>query len=189
MKKLIVKSQLVDRAKFDRKLANIGMVLSSAIWQHERVYVAHDYRPRMNYPRLMLRTEVAATDQPARYALRLKRHIEDSGVDWVNSTLVADYTEATMMIHQLGYRKMTEVSRQRQELILDERTVIYLDTLEGVPQPFLKIEAELTDEMSVEAVRKELFTTLDLLGQETFLMQTYAELMTEQMQPYYLPKS
>jgi hypothetical protein len=24
---------------------------------------------------------------------------------------------------------------------------------------------------------------------ETFLMQTYAELMTEQMQPYYLPKS
>ena len=79
MKKLIVKSQLVDRAKFDRKLANIGMVLSSAIWQHERVYVAHDYRPRMNYPRLMLRTEVAATDQPARYALRLKRHIEDSG--------------------------------------------------------------------------------------------------------------
>ena len=189
MRKLIVKSQLVDRAKFDRKLANIGMVLSSAIWQHERVYVAHDYRPRMNYPRLMLRTEVAATDQPARYALRLKRHIEDSGVDWVNSTLVADYTEATMMIHQLGYRKMTEVSRQRQELILDERTVIYLDTLEGVPQPFLKIEAELTDEMSVEAVRKELFTTLDLLGQETFLMQTYAELMTEQMQPYYLPKS
>ncbi len=192
MRKLIVKSQLVDRAKFDRKLANIGMVLSPAIWQHERVYVAHDYRPRMNYPRLMLRTEVAATDQPARYALRLKRHIEDSGdsgVDWVNSTLVADYTEATMMIHQLGYRKMTEVSRQRQELILDERTVIYLDTLEGVPQPFLKIEAELTDEMSVEAVRKELFTTLDLLGQETFLMQTYAELMTEQMQPYYLPKS
>ena len=84
---------------------------------------------------------------------------------------------------------MTEVSRQRQELVLDERTVIYLDTLEGVPQPFLKIEAELTDEMSVEAVRKELFTTLDLLGQETFLMQTYAELMTEQMQPYYLPKS
>lgn len=58
-----------------------------------------------------------------------------------------------------------------------------------MPQPFLKIEAELTDEMSVEAVRKELFTTLDLLGQETFLMQTYAELMTEQMQPYYLPRN
>lgn len=188
MKKLIVKSQLADRAKFDRKLANIGMELAPAIWQHERVYVTHDYRPRMNYPRLMLRTEVVVADQPARYALRLKRHIEDSGVDYVNSTLVADYTEATMMIHQLGYRKLTEVSRQRQELILDERTVLYLDTLEGVALPFLKIEAELTDEMSVEAVRKELFTSLELLGLETFLMQTYAELMTEQMQPYYLPK-
>lgn len=188
MKKLIVKSQLTNRMKFDRKLANVGMALSPAIWQHERVYVAHDYRPRMNYPRMMLRTEVIATDQPARYALRLKRHIEDSGVDWVNSTLVADYTEATMMVHQLGFRKLTEVSRQRQELVLDEKTVIYLDTLEGVEMPFLKIEAELTDEQAVEAVRKELFTTLELLGLETFLMQTYAELMTEQMQPYYLPK-
>jgi len=188
MKKLIVKCQLADRAKFDRKLVNVGRALSPAIWQHERVYVAHDYRPRMNYPRLMLRTEVTAADQPARYVLRLKRHIEDSGVDWVNSTLVGDYTEATLMIHQLGYRKLTEVSRQRQELMLDEKTVIYLDTLEGVTQPFLKIEEEITDETPVEAVRKELFTTLELLGQETFLMQTYAELMTEQMQPYYVPK-
>ena len=188
MKKLVVKCHLDDQETFDRRAVKTGLEFGPAIWQHERVYVTHDYRPRMNYPRLMLRTEVVAADQPARYALRLKRHIEDSGVDYVNSTLVADYTETTMMIHQLGYRKLTEVSRQRQELILDEKTVLYLDTLEGVALPFLKIEAELTDEMSVEAVRKELFTSLELLGLETFLMQTYAELMTEQMQPYYLPK-
>lgn len=188
MKKLIVKCQLTNREKFVWRLGSLGMKLSPAVWQHERVYVARDYRPHMNYPRLMLRTEVQAADQPARYALRLKRHIEDSGVDWVNSTLVGDYTEATMIIHQLGYRKLTEVSRQREELVLNENTVIYLDTLEGVERPFLKVEVELNDEMSVEAMRNELFTTLKLLEQETFLLQTYAELMVEQMQPYYLPR-
>ncbi len=36
----------------------------------------------MNYPRLVMRTEVRTTAQPAEYFMYLKRHIEDSGVDY-----------------------------------------------------------------------------------------------------------
>ena len=42
----------------------------------------------MNYPRLVMRTEVRTTAQPAEYFMYLKRHIEDSGVDCVNFTRV-----------------------------------------------------------------------------------------------------
>lgn len=189
MKKLIVKSQLPDRAKLDRQLTNIGMELSPVIWQHERVYLPHDYRPEMNFPRLVMRTEVRATDQPAVYSMYLKRHIEDSGVDWVNYTDVKDYTEASGIIHQLGFRKVAEISRQRQELWLDDKTVIYLDKVEGLNGYYLKLEAELMEGDSVDLLRQDLFNILKMLGQETFVMQAYFGLVSgEQEQPYFLPE-
>ncbi len=83
---------------------------------------------------------------------------------------------------------MAEISRRRRELRLDEQTVFNLDTVEGLIGTFLKIEVGIGNMiLSVDAARKEVFRTLDLLGQETFIMQTYADLMTQQMQPYYLP--
>lgn len=188
MKKLIVKSQLPDRVAFDRQLANIGMELSPVIWQHERVYLPSDYRPAMNFPRLVMRTEVRTTEQPAIYSMYLKRHIEDSGVDWVNFTEVKNYTEATGIIHQLGFRKVAEVSRQRQELWLDDKTVIYLDKVEGLDGYFLKLEAELIDDEPIDLLRRDLFNILHMLGQETFVMQTYFSLFSEQIQPYFLPE-
>ncbi len=188
MKKLIIKCQLIDRADFERRAAEIGLEFGPTIWQHERIYVPSDYRPNMNHPRMILRTEVRQTNQPANYTMFLKRHIEDSGVDIVHKTAVGDYTEATEMIHQLGFRKAAEVSRQRQELALDEHTKMCLDIVEGLAGSFLKIEAELAENVAVEALRREVFRTLELFGQETFIMQTYADLMTEQMQPYYLPE-
>lgn len=188
MKKLIVKSKLLDREKFDQQIAGIGMELSPVIWQHERVYLPHDYRPAMNYPRMVMRTEVRATDQPATYSMYLKRHIEDSGLDWVNATEVKDYTEASGIIHQLGFRKVAEVSRQRQELDLDERTVIYLDKVEGLDGSYIKIEAEMDDDESVDALRVDLFTILSMLGQETFTMQPYFELVQKGDEPYLIPK-
>ena len=102
---------------------------------------------------------------------------------------MGDYTETTGIVHQLGFKKVTEVSRQRRMIRLDAQTMIYLDTIEGIETPFVKIEAELIDGMSVEATRKELFKSLKLFGQETFLVQTYAEILVgNQMQPYYLPE-
>lgn len=189
MKKIIVKSQLRDAYALEQKLDEIGFVFDPAVWQHERVYLPHNFQPRMNFPRLVMRTEVTETDQPANYALYLKRHIEDSGVDYVNFTGVTDYTEATGIVHQLGFRKVAEISRQRRVVQLDVHTAIFLDVVEGIELPFMKLEAELMEGMSVQEVQRELFKTLRLVGQDTFLLQTYAEIFAGgQIQPYYLPE-
>ncbi len=188
MKKLIVKSAMESRQEIDQRLVSIGMDLSPVIWQHERVYVPHDYRPNMNFPRLVMRTEVRTPEQPASYAMFLKRHIEDSGVDMVNFTPVGDYTEATAIIHQLGFRKVAEVSRRRQEAWLDKQTVIYIDEIEGFNGAFLKIEAELNAGEAVETLRKDLFTILSMLGLKTFMMQAYFDVLQNGVQPYWLPE-
>lgn len=179
MKKLIVKTRLKNEKRFFRQLESIGVELSGVIWQHERIYVPAEYRPHMNFPRLVMRTEVVATDQPARYYLYLKRHIEDSGVDVMNFTSVGNYTEATGLVHQLGFRKMAEVSRQRQQVKLDEKTRIYVDKVEGVKGRFLKIEAELDEDTPVGALRKQIDQIMGLLGQDEYVEKTYAELLDE----------
>lgn len=186
MKKLIVKSLLKKPEFFERRAGSVGMEFAPAIWQHERVYLPHDFRPKMNYPRMVLRTEVKTTDEPAEYALYLKRHIEDSGVDVVDFTTVGNYTEASAIVHQLGFRKVAEISRQRRVAELDDKTMIYLDTLEGLNGTFVKIEVILNDGVSVAQTREEMLEMLRLFGQDTFLLQTYADLMREQMQPYSL---
>ena len=188
MKKLVVKCHLDDQETFDRRAVKTGLEFGPAIWQHERVYLPHDFRPGMNHPRLVMRTEVLATDQPAQYAMYLKRHIEDSGVDWLNYTEVKDYTEASGMIHQLGFRKVAEVSRQRQELWLDDKMVIYVDKVEGLDNYYIKLEAELMEGESVDMLRRDLFGILQMLGQETFIMQAYFDLMQNQEQPYFIPE-
>ena len=188
MKKLIVKTWLKERTTFDKQAEGIGMEISPVIWQHERIYLPHDFRPKMNYPRLVLRTEVVKTDEPAQYYLYLKRHIEDSGIDIVNFTPVGDYTEATGIVHQLGYRKLAEVSRQRQQVILDNKTKIYVDTVEGISGTFLKIELEAAEDAPVEKLRQEAYRTLKLLGQDNIVTQTYAELLNEDLRLVDLPK-
>lgn len=189
MKKVVLKSQVPDLAKLEKKMSSIGMAFSPAVWQSERIFWPSDFRPRMNQPRLILRTEVAQTNQPAIYYLYLKRHIEDSGLDFVHVTTVGDYAEAIEIIKQLGYREAADVSRQRQTLQLDGHTALYLDKVEGIEGSFLKLEVEMIKEAPVDAVRATLFETLSLLGLETFMMQTYAELLAGNvLQPYYLPK-
>ncbi len=189
MKKVVLKSRVPDLAKLEKKMSNIGMAFSPAVWQSERIFWPSDFRPGMNQPRLVLRTEVAQTDQPATYYLYLKRHIEDSGLDFVHMTTVGDYAEAIEIVKQMGYREAADVSRQRRTLQLDGHTVLYLDTVEGIDGVFLKLEVEMLEEAPVDAVRATLFETLSLLGLETFMMQTYAELLAgNTLQPYYLPK-
>lgn len=189
MKKVVLKSQVPDLAKLEKKMSNIGMAFSPAVWQSERIFWPSDFRPGMNQPRLVLRTEVAQTDQPATYYLYLKRHIEDSGLDFVHMTTVGDYAEAIEIVKQMGYREAADVSRQRRTLQLNGHTVLYLDTVEGIDGVFLKLEVEMLEEAPVDAVRATLFETLSLLGLETFMMQTYAELLAgNTLQPYYLPK-
>ena len=176
MKKVILKAKLSSREKFEQKLSDIEMNFSQVYWQHDRVYVPRDYKKSSNYPRLIMRTEMHAVDKPAKYALILRRHIEDSGVDIVEETTIKDYEETVNIILQLGFKPVGEVSRRRQELKMDENNVIYLDKIESLPGFYAKIESNLVEGDSVAEAMLDLRRTFETLGENHFVNQAYFEL-------------
>lgn len=164
MKKIILKARLKNRDEFERKLTDIDMDFGPVYWQYDRVFIPRGYKRGGNYPRLTMRTEMKAVDRPPRYEMILKRHIEDSGVDIVDATVVRDYSEAVKMIQQLGFRLSAEVSRRRQEITMDAGTKLYLDKVEGVSGYYAKMEAVLEEDDKVSEVRTEMMETLKVLG-------------------------
>ena len=91
MRKVIVKAKLSSRDKFETKLSDIDLDFSPIYWQHDRVYIPKNYNPHSDFPRRVMRTEMKSVDKPAKHYFILKRHIEDSGVDVVEKTMVQDY--------------------------------------------------------------------------------------------------
>ena len=176
MKKVILKCKLKNRDDFEQKLSDIDLDFSTTYWQHDRIYVPRGYKRGMNLPRLVLRTEMRAIDKPAKYYLILRRHIEDSGIDIVEETLVKEYTATANMIMQLGFKQMAEVSRRRQDLKMGEGTFIYLDKVENLPGYYAKIESALTDSDSTIDARLDLEKTFETLGESNFVDSTYFEL-------------
>ncbi len=177
MKKIIVKVRLgKSRESFEQKLSDIEFDFSPVYWQHDRVYVPRGYKRGMNYPRLIMRTEMKAVDRPPKYEIILKRHIEDSGLDVVYSTLIRDYTEAVGIIQQLGFKLLSEVSRKRQEIKMAEGTVLYLDKVEGINGFFSKIETVISEKDSVERTKEEVVSTFRSLDENNFVDESYAEM-------------
>ena len=181
MKTVIVKVKLKNRDDFVKMLADIGMDFSEIFWQHDRVYAPRGYKKGNNYPIVKVRTEMKAVDKPARYAMVLRRHIDDSGIDVVNITAVKDYEETVNILHQLGFSKIGEVSRQRQELVMGDNVKVYLDKVEGLPGYWAKIESIMADGDEFEVVREDLVKTFEVLGQKRSEVEdkTYRELMEE----------
>jgi len=179
MKKVIIKCKLKNRDEFEKKLTEIDMDFSPMFWQHERVYVPRNYQKRNSFPRLILRTTMKAVDRPARYEVELRRHIEDSGIDIVDSTVIRDYSEMANIILGLGFEQQNEVSSRRQELVLGAGTRMVLDKVDGVAGYYAKIESDLDEKDRVEEVRNDLIETLKTLGQDesTFVYDTYSEIM------------
>ena len=175
MKKVIVKCKLSDRDRFEDKLSDIDLDFSPIYWQHDRIYIPREYKHGANYPRLIMRTEVRATDLPATYKLILRRHIEDSDVDVVEETPILNYVEAVNIILQLGFKQYTEVSRQRQELRMDDKNVIYLDAVENKPGFYAKIESVLEDGDSAEDTRVELERMFESFGEKDITKLAYFE--------------
>lgn len=176
MKKVILKCKLKNRDDFEEKLSDIDLDFSPMYWQHDRIYVPRNYNPNSNFPRLVMRTEMVSVDRPAKYYFILKRHIEDSGVDIVEETMVTDYEKLVNIILQLGFKLIKEVSRRRQELIMGEGTMIYLDKVDSLPGYYAKIESELQTTDSVEAAREDLEKTFRTLGETSFVDKAYFEL-------------
>lgn len=177
MKKVIVKVKLKSKEAFEKKLTDIEYKFSPVIWQHDRVYVPRGYKSGVNYPRIMMRTEMRAVDKPAKYSMILKRHIEDSGVNVVDETVVKDYAEAVNIVHQLGFKKVAEVSRRRQELSMGDGTMIYIDKVDNVAGFYAKIESEVGDKEELAPVFADLKKTFKVLGVSDFVEKPYFELM------------
>ncbi|MBP5512829.1 hypothetical protein J6X73_01525 [Candidatus Saccharibacteria bacterium] len=176
MRKVIIKAKLSSRDKFENKLSDIDMDFGPVYWQHDRVYIPRGYKPKSNFPRLVMRTELKAVDEQPQYYLILRRHIEDSGIDIIEKTPVTDYATTVNIIMQLGFRQAGEVSRRRQDLDMGEGTIIHLDALDGRDETYAKIETNLADGDSVEAVRTDLTKTFETLGEHDFVDSAYFEL-------------
>ena len=176
MRKVIVKTKLSSRDKFEEKLSDIDLDFSAIYWQHDRIYIPRDYKKNSNYPRLIMRTEMKSVDKPAKYSLILKRHIEDSGIDIVEETLVKDYENAVNIILHLGFELTGEISRRRQDLQMGEGTVIYLDKIETLPGFYAKIESEIGPDDSVIEAKLDLEKTFKTLGESNFINSPYSEI-------------
>ena len=176
MKKVILKCKLKNHEGFEQKLSDIDLDFSPIYWQHDRIYVPRNYKPKSNFPKLIMRTEMLSVDKPAKYYYILKRHIEDSDVDIVEETEVTDYEKLVNIILQLGFKPIAEVSRKRQELNMGEGTTIYLDKVDKLPGYYAKIESDLQATDSVEAARTDLEKTFQTLGESNFVDKPYFEL-------------
>ena len=176
MRKAIVKCKLKNRDEFEKKLSDIDLDFSQVYWQHDRIYVPRNYKPHANFPRLIMRTEMRAVDKPARYYFILKRHIEDSGIDVAEETIVQDYEKLVNIILQLGFKPIAEVSRRRQDLKMGEGNFIFLDKVDGKSGYYAKIESDLAPGDSIIAARQDLEKTFETLGESNFIGETYFEL-------------
>ena len=176
MKKVILKCKLSSREKFEDKLSDIDLDFSAMYWQHDRVYLPRGYKPGMNLPRMIMRTEMKSVDKPPQYTLILRRHIEDSDIDVIEGTSVKDYQSVVNIILQLGFKLAGEVSRRRHDLKMGEGTYIYLDKIDGKPGHYAKIESILgADESSIEA-KSDLKKTFETLGETNFVNKPYIEI-------------
>ena len=179
MKKVIVKLKLKSRDEFEKKITEMDKDFLPMYWLHERVYVPRNYRKKSSFPRLILKTEMHAVDRPAKYEMQLRRHIEDSGIDIIETTVIRDYQEAANMILQLGFEIQNEVSSRRQELSLEKGKRLILDKVDGISGYFAKIEVELTEEDKVEKMREEVLEIFSQLGQDSksLVYDSYSEQM------------
>ena len=176
MRKVIVKCRVHDRDRLEKSLEDVGLEFSPVYWQHNRIYVPRGYKGRSNFPRLIMRTEMHSTDEPPIYTFSLRRHIEDSGVDIVEVTPVTDYEGMVNIILQLGFKQFGEISRRREELVIGENTILYLDTLDDSNTIYAKLETILATKDSPIVAKSDLISTLRSFGETDVIESTYFEL-------------
>ena len=177
MKQVILKVKLKDPDAFEQKLSDIDYDFSPVYWQHDRVYVPRGFKHATNLPRLTMRTEMRAIDEPAHYYLMLRRHIEDSGVDVVEKTTITDYENMVNIILQLGFKPIGEAARRRQEIDMGDGTFIYLDRVDGeeTSTAYAKIESILKDGESASEAYEDLKKTFATFGETDIIETPYGE--------------
>lgn len=179
MKRVTVKVQVKDLGELETRMRDISLEFEPTLYQHDRVFVQRGYKRGMNMPRLVMRTEMSSVDKPAIYKLIFKRHIEDSGIEITDRSVIRDYTEVVNIIQQLGFVLAKEVSRRRKRVKLSEMSRIYLDKVDGLEHPYLKIETALEEKDKVSEVMADLKRTLKLfhLNKEEISQESYFEIL------------
>ncbi len=179
MRKAILKIKLYRPQRLIDSLFEIHQEFSEPFWQHDRIFVPRGYSRDKSVPRISLRTIVRDPKTEAQYALVMRRHFSKTGLDVVNATEVKDYTEAAHILYQLGYELKAEVSRRRRELILGNSVRFFIDTVDGLPGNYAKIEADLREGEDIDDAIKDLIETFAALGFKkiTPIKQTYGELI------------
>lgn len=179
MKRVTVKVKVDDVEEFEKRVKDINLEFEPTLYQHDRVYVPRGYKRGMNLPRLVMRTEMSSVDKPAIYKLILKRHIEDSGIEITDRSVVRDYTEVVNMLHQLGFVLSTEVSRRRRRIKLSDVSRIYLDKVDKLDGHYVKIETALEENDKVAEVMADLRRTLKLfhLSTKNISQESYFEML------------
>lgn len=179
MKRVTVKVEVKNPQELEERMKDISLEFEPVLYQHDRVYVQRGYKRGMNMPRFVMRTEMTTVDKPAVYKLILKRHIEDSGIEITDRSVIRDYTEIVNMLQQLGFVLVSEVSRRRRRIKLSETSRIYYDSVDGLKAPYLKIETALEENDKVSDVMTDLKRTLKLfhLGNESISQEAYFEIL------------
>lgn len=173
---VIAKCRVRDRDRLEKNLEEVGLEFSPIYWQHDRIYVPRGYKGRSNFPRLVMRTTMQAVDEPPVYTLSLRRHIEDSGVDIIENTVITDYEGMVNIISQLGFKQFGEVSLRRQKLTISENSILYLDVLDDSDIIYAKLETVLASKESPIAAKEDLISTLRSFGETDLIESTYFEL-------------
>ena len=123
MKRVTVKVEVKDPQELERRMKEISLEFEPVLYQHDRVYVPRGYKRGMNMPRFVMRTEMTAVDKPAVYKLILKRHIEDSGIEIVDRSVIRDYTEIVKSLEE----KYNDFEKSiKQYTLVDNPTEEYL---------------------------------------------------------------
>lgn len=179
MKRVTVKVKVDNLEELEKHMKDISLEFEPTLYQHDRVYVPRGYKRGLNLPRLIMRTEMSSVDKPAIYKLILKRHIEDSGIEITDRSVIRDYTEIVNILHQLGFVLATEVSRRRRRIKLSETSRIYLDKVDKLDKPYLKIETALEEDDKVAEVMADLKRTLKLfhLDKKEISQESYFEIL------------
>ena len=181
MKKSIVKMPLRTRAELIYTLERLDFKFTEPYWQHDRIFVPHEYSRERSLPRLILRTLIIDPNDAPVYQLVMRRHINNRHLDYVNITPVGDYAETAHMLYQLGYELRSEFGRQRQELLMGDTVKIFIDRLDGAEQSFAKIESTLRDNDDPETSYADLIETFKVLNiVDEPVEKTYAEIFAEQ---------
>ena len=179
MKKVVAKAKLSTRTKFIEMFKNIDLDFSEPYWQHDRIFVTKGYDYDSNQPRIYFRTTVKDPKKPASYEIILHRHLIDQDYDVFYSTGIKDYSEAVMIIYQLGFDLKSEFSRRRQELSLTKNIKLYIDKFDGVPNYYVRAEMIINDGDDAEIAKEDLVQTLIAFEVERkdFTDATYDEII------------